>query len=178
MRFVHSQAIMHRDLKPSNILINDLGHTLIGDFGSSRYEWDDATLTGDAGTVNYAAPERFKDGEYTNKVDVFSFGLIAYEILVGSAVFPYSMYPFPIMKQVLSGDMPSIPAQCGSFMQNLIARCWSMDPESRPSFADIAVELQSNNFDNFPGADPSVIREYVTGILAWEARCALSKQKS
>jgi hypothetical protein len=63
-------------------------------------------------------------------------------------------------------------------MQNLIARCWSMAPESRPSFADIAVELQLNNFDNFPGADLNVIREYVTGILAWEAGYSLSKQNT
>jgi serine/threonine protein kinase len=88
MRFVHSQGIMHRDLKPSNILINDLGQTLIGDFGSSRYEWDDATLTGGAGTVNYAAPEQFRDEGTTNKVDIFSFASILYEIYVGSAVFP------------------------------------------------------------------------------------------
>jgi serine/threonine protein kinase len=169
---------MHRDLKPSNILINDLGQTLIGDFGSSRYEWDDATFTGEAGTPNYSAPEQFRDEPYTNKIDVFAFGLILYEIYAGSAVFPVGMQPFPIIRQVLSGAMPSIPAQFGTFMQKLIARCWSMDPQSRPSFADIATELQSNDFDNFPGADPKAIREYVTGILAWEVGYSLSKQNT
>jgi serine/threonine protein kinase len=177
MRFVHSHDIIHRDLKPSNILISESGQTLIGDFGTSRYEWDDATLTTGIGTVNYAAPEQFQNEEdITNKIDVFSFGLILYEILIGSAVFPSSMYPFPIMRRVLNGDMPSIPERCGPFMQRLIHRCWSMNPQSRPSFDDIFVELQSNDFRIFPGADPRVIREYVTGILAWEARYALSKQ--
>jgi serine/threonine protein kinase len=168
---------MHRDLKPSNILINDLGQTLIGDFGTSRYEWDDATLTGETGTVNYAAPEQYKDEEgYTNKVDIFSFGLILYEILLGTAVFPHAMPPFQIMRQVLKGDMPSIPERCGPFMQRLIPRCWSRNPQARPSFDSIFVELQSNGCGNFPGADPRVIREYIKGILAWEAGYALSQR--
>jgi mitogen-activated protein kinase kinase kinase 7 len=167
---------MHRDLKPSNILINELGHPLISDFGTSRYEWDDATMTGDTGTVNYAAPEMFREGVYTSKIDVFSFGLICYEILVGSAVFPESMAVFPILRQVMKGDMPPIPGRCGKFMQSLISRCWSLDPKSRPSFADILVELQLNHFDNFPGADPRLVREYITGILAWEAGYSLSRE--
>jgi serine/threonine-protein kinase len=165
---------MHRDLKPSNVLINGLGQTLIGDFGTSRYEWDDATLTNGTGTVNYAAPEQFMDELTTTKADVFSFGLILYEVLLGSAVFPSSMAPFAIMRRVLSGDMPSIPSICGKFMQNLIARCWSRNACSRPSFDEIFIELQSNDFDNFPGADPRVIREYIIGILAWEVGYTLS----
>jgi serine/threonine protein kinase len=176
MRFVHSRGIMHRDLKPSNILLNEAGQTLIGDFGTSRYESDDATFTGETGTVTYAAPEVYNGEPYTSKVDIFSFGLILYEILVGSPVFPDSMCPFPIMRQVLKGDMPPIPSKCGEFMQSLIPRCWSMNPESRPSLDDIFHELQSNSFDNFPGADPEVIREYVLGIIAWETGYSLSKQ--
>jgi serine/threonine protein kinase len=70
-----------------------LGHALIGDFGTSRLEVDDATLTTEAGTVHYAAPEMFNEGELTYKADVFSFGLVLYEILVGSAVFPLRNIP-------------------------------------------------------------------------------------
>jgi serine/threonine protein kinase len=94
-------------------------------------------MTGDTGTVHYAAPEMFREGVYTSKIDVFSFGLICYEILVGSGVFPESMAIFPIMRQLMKGDMPPIPERCGKFMQRLISRCWSLDPESRPSFAEI-----------------------------------------
>jgi serine/threonine protein kinase len=56
MSCVHSRGIMHRDLKPLNIMINGLGEALIGDFGTGRYEYDDATLTGETGTDNYTAP--------------------------------------------------------------------------------------------------------------------------
>jgi hypothetical protein len=51
-----------------------------------------------------------------------------------------------------------------------------MNPESRPSFDGIFVEFQSNEFDTLPGADARVIREYVTGILAWETRYSLSQR--
>jgi serine/threonine protein kinase len=168
MRFVHAKGFIHRDLKPSNILINSLGHALIGDFGTSRLEVDDATLTTEAGTVRYAAPEMFREGEYTNKADVFSFGLVLYEILVGSAVFPSSEYSLPVMKRILAGEMPEIPAKCGQFMQNLISRCWSLNPGDRPSFDQILEEFQRSNFAIVPGADPDELKSYAWGIIAWE----------
>jgi hypothetical protein len=174
MRFVHIHGILHRDLKPSNILINKFGHSMISDFGSGRYESDDATLTPEAGTLYYAAPEQYKDGPYTNKVDIFSFGLILYEILVGSAVFPRSMYPRPLMKRLLRGEMPSIPDSCGIFMQGLIPRCWSMIPANRPSFEDIFIEFQAAQFDIVAGADAHLVGGYSCGVLAWEIQAASS----
>jgi hypothetical protein len=141
-----------------------------------QYEWDDATFTGLTWTVNYAAPAMYQEEGPTSKVDMFSFGLILYAILVGLPVFPPSMHTLKIMNQVLKGDMPPVPDKCGAFMQSLIRRCWSMTPQCRPSFDDIFHELQSNGFAIFPGADPGVIREYVLGIIAWETGYLLSKQ--
>jgi serine/threonine protein kinase len=84
---MHSHRFIHQDLKPSNILLNADGQTLIADFGTSRCKANDHTPTHDTGTPHYAAPELFEDDARTKKVDVFSFGLICYEILVGRAVF-------------------------------------------------------------------------------------------
>jgi serine/threonine protein kinase len=164
-------------LKPSNILLDDLGYPLIGDFGTSRYESDDATFTGETGTVYYAAPEMFKEVIPTTKVDIFSFGLVLYEILVGSPVFPLSMAARPVMKCILNSDMPKIPSTCGEMMQKLIKRCWSMNPGDRPSFDDIFAEFQANNFDIVPGANAITIRDYARGILAWEARRDSAQRK-
>jgi serine/threonine protein kinase len=174
MRFVHSHGILHRDLKPSNILINELGRAMIGDFGSSRLDSDDATWTIEAGTPHYAAPEQYKEEPRTNKVDIFSFGLILYEIVVGSAVFPRSMYAIPVMNMILKGEMPIIPARCGKFMQGLIPRCWAMCPDNRPSFEDIFMEFQEAHFDVLAEADAFMISEYVAGVLAWEIGAASS----
>jgi serine/threonine protein kinase len=179
MRFVHSQGFIHRDLKPLNILINENGEALIADFGTSRSESDDATLTGATGTVHYAAPEMYKDGGITNKVDVFSFGLILYEILVGRAVFRSSKPPLRVMKRVLSGEMPAIPESVGKVMQSLIARCWSLKAEDRPSFDDILNEFLKQRFAVFPGASSEKVFEYARSVHDWEmTSCRLASTEA
>jgi serine/threonine-protein kinase len=177
MIFVHSHNCIHRDLKPSNIMINGLGRPLIGDFGASRYDDNESTQTPETGTVHYAAPELFQDiVPYTKKVDVFSFGSILYEILIGSPVFDPDEQPFPVMRQLFLGNMPAIPDSCGKFMQQLIPRCWSKNWESRPSFPDILNEFRMNDFAVFPESDSNLIREYICGILAWEAQDTLMRE--
>jgi serine/threonine protein kinase len=172
MRFVHSQGFIHRDLKPSNILINERGEALIADFGTSRSEYDNDTFTGDAGTVNYAAPEMYKEEPYTNKVDVFSFGVVLYEILVGRRVFPISEPWLAVMKSVLGGEMPAIPDRVGNVMKSLISRCWSLKAEDRPSFDDILKEFQTEHFAVVPGASAEKVFEYARSVLDWESCCS------
>jgi serine/threonine protein kinase len=170
MNYVHSKGYIHRDLKPSNILVNGAGQALISDFGTSCREDDDHTLTPECGTVQYAAPEQFsEDTVLTTKNDVFSFGLVLYEILTGRPVFLATAFPFPVLKAILGGDMPPIPDRCGSLMQDLIPRCWSLNPEMRPSFDDIIREFRLANFAIVPDADCAVVSAYVQGVLDWEA---------
>jgi hypothetical protein len=91
MRYVHSRGLIHRDLKPGDIFVNGDRPTLISDFGTSRFELDDATLMPDTGTIQYAPPELFQDRiPYTTKVDVFSLGSVIYEIILGFPVFKVS----------------------------------------------------------------------------------------
>jgi serine/threonine protein kinase len=179
MRFVHSSGFIHRALDPSNILINGDGKPLISDFETSLPQEFEGMWTPEPGSIHYTAPEHYRDEiECTNKVDVFSFGLILYEILVGSAVFPASMNasptgPLPVMRLLLKGEMPTIPDTCGSFMKNMISRCWSMNPANRPSFDDILNEFQAQNFQIIPDADPDALRTFVWGVIAWEGRASL-----
>jgi hypothetical protein len=108
MRFMHSRGFIHQDLKPSNILLNDKWRVLLADFGSSRNKSTDVTPTV-AGTVQYAAPEMFEeDATLTRKVDVYSFGLILYELLVGCPVFADDEPPFAIIRQKRTGYTPPI----------------------------------------------------------------------
>jgi serine/threonine protein kinase len=142
---------------------------MIGDFGAARATWEDRTLTQDAGTINYAAPELFREGQCaTSKVDVYSFGLVLFEILTGHAVFPFEMYPLQVIRRLIAGDFPAVPETCGSFMRDLIRRCWAMNPEDRPSFGEILGDFQSVDFMIVPEADPRFVGDYVRGILTWE----------
>jgi serine/threonine protein kinase len=173
MRFVHSKGYIHRDLTPNNILLNGRGEALIADFGLSKPESDNATMSCEPGTVWYSALELFCEGvTYTAKIDVFSFGLVLYEILAGKAVFPSSMPPFEVIRALRGHAMPEILPFCDANMQALIQRCWSPDPNARPSFDEILSEFEKASFCIVPGADPSLISAYVCFVKEWEDRMA------
>jgi serine/threonine protein kinase len=179
MRFVHLQGIMHWDLKPSNILICENGRALIGDFGSSHFERDDATLTGVSGTVYYAAPEMFiEDSELTGKVDVWGFGVTLYEIFAGRALFPPSLAPLEVVRKLQAQHRPSIPPKCGEYMSGLIRRCWSDNPRSRPTFDDILREFQAREFAILPDADSVQLQAAVDAVLQWELDAGAARSRS
>jgi serine/threonine protein kinase len=174
MRYVHSRGLIHGDLKPANILLNEKGHPLICDFGSSRFESDAATPLPDTGTVCYAAPEQYLEGAaLTSKVDIFSFGLLLYEVLVGSPVFSSSDPPFTVIRRLRTRDLPTVPPRLGPLMQDLIGRCWEPNPESRPSFHDILCLFRDHQFKILQSAAASDIQGFCEAILEWERRSGI-----
>jgi serine/threonine protein kinase len=176
MRFMHSLGFIHQDLKPSNILLSEKGRVLISDFGSSRSEYVDITPTA-AGTVQYAAPEMFQDLlDPTRKVDVYSFGLILYELLFGCPVFPADEPPFTIIRQKRSGYIPPIGRDITPAMKSLIEKCLQLNADDRPSFDAILAHFETKDFEIVQGADGHTVSEYVLGIRDWESShpCSLS----
>jgi hypothetical protein len=144
MRYVHSQGILHRDLKPSNILLDDNWRAKISDFGVSRPISAEDPPTADTGTIGYAAPEQLvENAPHTTKTDVFTFGLILYEIISGEPVFPTDETTMGFIRRLQSGDFPAIPEEFGSLMMSLIPRCWALSRKLRPSFEDILTEFRS-----------------------------------
>jgi serine/threonine protein kinase len=176
MRYIHSRGIIHRDLKPSNILINGKEYGWISDFGASRSETEDAASEKGTGTVRYAAPEQFEEGSIcSTKCDVFVFGLVLYEILVGKPVFPGSESHLNIIQRIRRGDLPVPPDGHGDVMQTLIGRCWKRDPQYRPSFGQIYEMFEAVDFRILPRADPTGIRDFAKAIVEWESRSATQK---
>jgi aurora kinase len=168
MRFMHSRGFIHQDLKPSNILLNAQGRVLLADFGASRYQQDDLTPDPAAGTIEYAAPEMGEEIQRTPKVDVYSFGLILYELLVGSPVFRKDETPFEIIRRKRKNDLPEIRSGVIPSMKDLVRACWDLNPDRRPSFDQMLNMFETVNFDIVPGAKGETVREYVRGIVDWE----------
>jgi hypothetical protein len=158
MKYVHSRGIIHRDLKPGNILLDANWHGLISDFGLSRWRSAEGPASPDTGTAIYLAPEQRRTGSYTDKVDVFTFGLVAYEIIKGAPAFTRNR----------SSRLPTLPPSFGPLMQNVIRRCWSETADQRPSFEDIFNEFKAEGWAILPGADAKRIAASVLEVTRRE----------
>lgn len=130
MKYLHSQNIIHRDLKPANILLDDKFYPRINDFGLSRIAEQLGTylMNTNLGTPIYMAPEIIQGEEYNYKVDVYSFSIIAYELISGCSL------PF---------DINNIK---GENTKKFIQRCHSYYPDERPGFDEICRFLVGKSF--------------------------------
>eukprot|EP00002_Diphylleia_rotans_P024177 TRINITY_DN4768_c0_g1_i12.p1 TRINITY_DN4768_c0_g1~~TRINITY_DN4768_c0_g1_i12.p1 ORF type:complete len:2487 (+),score=282.84 TRINITY_DN4768_c0_g1_i12:63-7523(+) len=138
MAHLHSfkPPILHRDLKTSNVLIDAAYNPKICDFGFSRIKAANQMMTR-CGTVAYEAPEILDGRMYTEKVDVYSFGIMVWEIITRESLYP-NMDSMQIANYVLAGRRPKIPQKADNVLLNLMVRCWNQDADSRPKFQEIA----------------------------------------
>ncbi len=118
--YAHAQGVVHRDMKPSNILINSDGRIKISDFGIAHIEASELTQVGDVlGTPHYMAPEQFLGGEIDTLADLYSVGVIAYELLTGRK--PFLGNTATVMQLVMSQPPPD-PSQINPKLSPLISR--------------------------------------------------------
>jgi Tol biopolymer transport system component/predicted Ser/Thr protein kinase len=136
----HKKNITHRDLKPANILITRQGIKLL-DFGLAKagpvVKADEATmtmaLTGKGqilGTLPYMSPEQINGQEADARSDIFSFGLVLYEMLIGKRTFEGST-PASVMGAILERPAPSITEVAPAALDRVLKRCLEKDPEDR-----------------------------------------------
>ncbi|XP_035896118.1 mitogen-activated protein kinase kinase kinase 11-like isoform X1 [Anopheles stephensi] len=151
MKYLHCEApisVIHRDLKSSNVLIsesNQNGHlhnkTLkITDFGLAREAYRTTRMSA-AGTFAWMPPEVIKSGTYSKASDVWSYGVLLWELLTGET--PYKGFDslsvaYGVAVNTLA--LP-IPKTCPESWGKLMKSCWEIDPHRRPSFKEIEKDL-------------------------------------
>lgn len=146
LAFIHKNGIIHRDLKSSNLLVSSDWTVKVADFGFNRIKAVNQTLTQN-GTVSWTAPELFQDSEVTEKIDVYSYAIVLWEII--SRAKPWTgKHSMKIINAVVLGERPpinNIPADTPPVLKSLMISCWDPKPENRPSFVEIISRLDENN---------------------------------
>jgi len=137
MAYIHSRGYVHRDLKTQNILLDKNLDMKMCDFGLTRSRSELNSGSGQfAGTPCYMAPELYERKYYDEKVDVFAFGTVVWEIY--SQKVPYANCESSEIKQkVTKGEELYCSSIIPKQISNLINRCRSVKPQNRPSFMEI-----------------------------------------
>ncbi|CAN0890296.1 Serine/threonine/tyrosine-protein kinase HT1 [Linum grandiflorum] len=143
MQYLHSQGILHRDLKSENLLLDMDMSVKVADFGISCLESQCGSAKGFTGTYRWMAPEMIKEKHHTKKVDVYSFGIVLWELFTALTPFD-NMTPEQAAFAVCQKNArPPLPGTCPRAFAHLINRCWSSNPGKRPHFDEIVAILES-----------------------------------
>lgn len=149
--YLHERNVIHRDLKSLNVLLNEHGHAKLSDFGLAKIKHDAAALVSGTGTPYWNAPELFSGADCSEMTDVYSMGMIFWEIV--SRKSPYKQYntksEFHWREDLLNGMRETIPKKTTGPQNNvppkysqLITACWKGRAEQRPKTAQIVDEIQ------------------------------------
>jgi len=157
MLHIHSESLVHRDLAARNVLLAGDYTPKISDFGMTRvYAAESAdtsnTTKSDAGPLKWMAPESINQKKYSTKSDVWSYGVVLYEILHRSEPFPGLDPVQAASRVVFQGLTPEVPDDTLPEIQEVMRGCFSVDPTQRPGFEEICEKFE-------------VLAEYNAGTL-------------
>jgi hypothetical protein len=147
---VHERGVLHRDLKPANVMLDEQGEVRITDFGIAALATEIERGDARSGTPAYMSPEQLEGHELTVKSDLYSLGLVLYEVFTGKRAFEAASLP-ELLRLRRSDSTPTSPAQIvpelNPLVERVIFRCLEKEPAKRPASAlQVAAAL--------PGGDP------------------------
>jgi serine/threonine protein kinase len=150
MFYLHSlrPPVLHRDLKSLNLLLRepvvtalDPIYLKITDFGVSKLlEAEDEHMTGQTGTTHWMAPEVIANQPYSFAADVYSYGIVLWEICARDTPYrhiPPMLIPLKVLKSRERPNLSIIPSSCPEKLKQLIPMCWHHEPSRRPTFEQV-----------------------------------------
>ncbi|HKU27126.1 MAG TPA: serine/threonine-protein kinase, partial [Candidatus Sulfotelmatobacter sp.] len=160
LEYAHQMKVIHRDIKPANIMITRQNVAKIMDFGISKAAGTMTNTSQVLGTPNYMAPEQVKGLDLDGRADLFSFGVVLYEMATGER--PFSGQNVTTIIYKIVNENPVAPSEKEASihpgLSAVIARCLSKDPSERyTSAANLASDLANYRSIGADGEDTSVI---------------------
>uniref|UniRef100_A0A672GVB7 receptor protein-tyrosine kinase n=1 Tax=Salarias fasciatus TaxID=181472 RepID=A0A672GVB7_SALFA len=141
MKYLSDMSYVHRDLAARNILVNNNLECKVSDFGLSRVLEDDPegtyTTSGGKIPIRWTAPEAIAYRKFTSASDVWSFGIVMWEVMAFGERPYWDMSNHEVMKAINEAFRLPAPMDCPSAVYQLMLQCWLQDRSKRPRFGDI-----------------------------------------
>jgi len=150
LNYLHlcNPKIIHRDLKTLNFLVDGYWNVKLADFGLSCIKPTASSVQEQVGTPGFMAPELMLGKSYTEKVDVYSFGICLWEMVTGE--FPFNDLSYDEMRHavIFENRRPQVPSYCLLELAQLMEQCWQADETGRPTMASIldSLDQMTNDF--------------------------------
>ena len=127
----HAAKVLHRDVKPANVFVGGAGEAKLGDFGTGTFQGEDAAER--VGTAFYMAPEVFEGIATSVRSDVYSLGVLAYEVLSGERPFVGETYEALMFAHLhsLPRDLRAVRPEVGKALASVVSKSLSRDPSRR-----------------------------------------------
>lgn len=143
MSYLHKKGIIYRYLNPNNILMDKDLYPMVSNFIFSKFS-NDLDSDDEIPELAYDAPEILKGEDYSEASDVYSFGIIIYQIISCIKSLKSSSSIFNVSNKIVRGEKPEISPNTPAIYAQLIKRCWSHNPFDRPTFEEIATLLKED----------------------------------
>lgn len=144
MAHISNHRFVHRDLAARNVLVTDDMTAKITDFGLARDTYSDGIYLNSSGgrlPLKWMSPESLQDYIYTTQSDVWSFGILIWEIWSLGAM-PYStVYPHELLSKLTSDYRLEKPPNCPNEVYDVMLSCWNEEPMLRPTFCNLVYDL-------------------------------------
>jgi len=146
MAYLESQLVVHRDLAARNVLLADDGQAKVADFGLAST--DGANIDSGKLPIKWTAPEALRLSQFSNKSDMWSFGVLLWEIYSFGRV-PYPRIPLgDVVKHVEKGYQMEAPEGCPQQVYTIMKEAWELDPAARPTFHQAQENLNAFRTQN------------------------------
>ena len=146
MSYLHGKSVLHCDLKSSNVLIDENWNVKLCDFGLSRIKSNKKNKKDNlrVGTPHWMAPEILKGEKYEYESDIYSFGILLWEMLTGQIPYKNKTTAEIIELVCKESHQISVPNYPNQLFLNIFLSCTQRDPKKRPSFKDIVTMLEKD----------------------------------